>query len=96
MYLFPEKISNKLFRHENRKTGFSECISKAEKFYNQLYELLRRRGKKSFAIKIRYGRFFLGLREAIGHWPCHVGKKNLFSPTASSDSHYARGVAGWA
>ena len=35
--------------HENRKTGFSECISKAEKFYNQLYELLRRRGKKSFA-----------------------------------------------
>jgi len=43
------------FWHEDKRTGYKECISKAEKFYNMLYELLKRRGKKSFAIKIRYG-----------------------------------------
>jgi len=41
--------------YHDKKTGYRECISKAEKFYNMLYALLKKRGKKSFAIKIRYG-----------------------------------------
>merc|ERR1740131_174337 len=41
--------------HEDPETNYRECISKAEKFYNMLYALLKKRGKKSFAIKIRYG-----------------------------------------
>jgi len=41
--------------HEDSETGYRECISKAERFYNQLYALLSKRGKKSFAINIRYG-----------------------------------------
>merc|ERR1719376_415587 len=41
--------------HEDKETGYKECISKAERFYNQLYALLSKRGKKSFAINIRYG-----------------------------------------
>merc|ERR1712142_1105407 len=41
--------------HEDSETGYKECISKAERFYNQLYALLSKRGKKSFAINIRYG-----------------------------------------
>merc|ERR1712168_426303 len=41
--------------HEDPDTHYKECISKAERFYNQLYALLSKRGKKSFAINIRYG-----------------------------------------
>merc|ERR1740131_558098 len=41
--------------HEDPETNYRECISKAEKFYNLLYALLSKRGKKSFAINIRYG-----------------------------------------
>merc|ERR1719186_1846355 len=41
--------------HEDSETGYRECISKAERFYNQLYALLSKRGKKSFVINIRYG-----------------------------------------
>merc|ERR1711922_88801 len=41
--------------HEDPDTHYRECISKAERFYNQLYALLSKRGKKSFAINIRYG-----------------------------------------
>jgi len=41
--------------YDNEKTGYKECISKAEKFYNLLYALLQKRGKKNFAINIRYG-----------------------------------------
>merc|ERR1719447_2232141 len=41
--------------HEDPETHYKECISKAERFYNQLYALLSKRGKKSFAINIRYG-----------------------------------------
>ncbi|XP_023338296.1 uncharacterized protein LOC111708994 isoform X3 [Eurytemora carolleeae] len=43
------------FWYDDKKTGYKECISKAEKFYNQLYALLKKRGKKSFAINIKYG-----------------------------------------
>jgi len=67
--------------HEDRKTGYSECISKAEKFYNQLYELLRRRGKKSFAIKIRYGATGARGELPLGpHGPAIIGMGN---PTPS-------------
>jgi len=67
--------------HEDRKTGYSECISKAEKFYNQLYELLRRRGKKSFAIKIRYGATGARGELPLGpHGPAVIGMGN---PTPS-------------
>merc|ERR1719187_382011 len=41
--------------HEDSDTHYKECISKAERFYNQLYALLSKRRKKSFAINIRYG-----------------------------------------
>merc|ERR1719435_882763 len=41
--------------HEDPDTHYKECISKAERIYNQLYALLSKRGKKSFAINIRYG-----------------------------------------
>merc|ERR1712168_897208 len=41
--------------YEDPDTHYKECISKAERFYNQLYALLSKRGKKSFAINIRYG-----------------------------------------
>merc|ERR1712002_1327705 len=41
--------------YEDPRTPFKECISNAERFYNMLHRLLMRRGKKDFAIKIRYG-----------------------------------------
>jgi hypothetical protein len=40
---------------EDKKSGNKECISNAERFYDHLYMLLNRRGKKDFAINIRYG-----------------------------------------
>jgi len=40
---------------EDKKTGNKECISNAERFYDHLYMLLHKRGKKDFAINIRYG-----------------------------------------
>jgi len=40
---------------EDTKTGNKECISNAERFYDHLYMLLHKRGKKDFAINIRYG-----------------------------------------
>jgi len=43
------------FWYEDPRTPFKECISNAERFYNMLHRLLMRRGKKDFAIKIRYG-----------------------------------------
>jgi len=50
-----EKGRQGCYWYESKKTGHKECISKAEKFYNMLYHLLNVRGKKNFAINIRYG-----------------------------------------
>jgi len=41
--------------HTDRKTNEKTCISKAERFYNQLARLLSKRGKKDFSMKIQYG-----------------------------------------
>jgi len=41
--------------YEDPNSPFKECISNSERFYNMLHRLLIRRGKKDFAIKIRYG-----------------------------------------
>ena len=40
-----------LFR--DRKSQESTCISKPERFYNQLARLLAKRGKKDFSMKIQ-------------------------------------------
>merc|ERR1712106_479289 len=39
----------------DRKSKESTCISKPERFYNQLARLLSKRGKKDFSMKIQYG-----------------------------------------
>merc|ERR1719233_581345 len=41
--------------HKDRKTNEETCISKPERFYNQLARLLSKRGKKDFSMKIQYG-----------------------------------------
>merc|ERR1719222_1683345 len=41
--------------HTDRKTNEKTCISKPERFYNQLARLLSKRGKKDFSMKIQYG-----------------------------------------
>merc|ERR1719233_2224520 len=41
--------------HKDRKTNEKTCISKPERFYNQLARLLSKRGKKDFSMKIQYG-----------------------------------------
>jgi len=41
--------------HTDRKTKEDTCISKPERFYNQLARLLAKRGKKDFSMKIQYG-----------------------------------------
>merc|ERR1711962_1829895 len=41
--------------HTDRKSKESTCISKPERFYNQLARLLAKRGKKDFSMKIQYG-----------------------------------------
>jgi len=43
------------FFHTDRKSKESTCISKPERFYNQLARLLSKRGKKDFSMKIQYG-----------------------------------------
>jgi len=50
--------------YEDPTSPFKECISNSERFYNMLHRLLVRRGKKDFAIKIRYG-----ATPARGHLP---------------------------
>jgi len=52
------------FWYEDPTSPFKECISNSERFYNMLHRLLVRRGKKDFAIKIRYG-----ATPARGHLP---------------------------
>jgi len=52
------------FWYEDPNSPFKECISNSERFYNMLHRLLVRRGKKDFAIKIRYGS-----TPARGHMP---------------------------
>ena len=39
--------------HTDRKTKEDTCISKPERFYNQLARLLAKRGKKDFSMKIQ-------------------------------------------
>merc|ERR1719516_178442 len=41
--------------HTDRETNEKTCISKPERFYNQLARLLSKRGKKDFSMKIQYG-----------------------------------------
>lgn len=41
--------------YEDPNSPFKECISNSERFYNMLHRLLVRRGKKDFALNIRYG-----------------------------------------
>merc|ERR1712037_635607 len=43
--------------HTDRKTNEKTCISKPERFYNQLARLLSKRGKKDFSMKMHYGNF---------------------------------------
>ena len=41
------------FFFRDRKSKESTCISKPERFYNQLARLLAKRGKKDFSMKIQ-------------------------------------------
>jgi len=53
---------------------FKECISQSERFYNMLHRLLIRRGKKDFAIKIRYGATPARGKLPLGPWgPAIIG-----------------------
>jgi len=49
------KDRSSCFFHTDRKSKESTCISKPERFYNQLARLLSKRGKKDFSMKIQYG-----------------------------------------
>jgi hypothetical protein len=53
MHYTTTELNIPLNRFEDKKTGNKECISNAERFYDHLYMLLRKRGKKDFAINIR-------------------------------------------
>ena len=41
------------YLHTDSKTKVSTCISKAERFHNQLAALLRKRGKTDFSMRIK-------------------------------------------
>jgi len=59
------------------KSGIKECISKAEQFYIKLHNLLKQRGKKNFAINIRYGATGARGNLPYGPWgPAVVGYGN--------------------
>jgi len=65
--------------HTDRKTNEKTCISKPERFYNQLARLLSKRGKKDFSMKIQYG-----AAGALGYLPmglqgqAFVGRRNPY------------------
>jgi len=59
------------------KSGIKECISKAEQFYIKLHNLLKQRGKKNFAINIRYGATGARGNLPYGPWgPAIIGYGN--------------------
>jgi len=65
--------------HTDRKTNEKTCISKPERFYNQLARLLSKRGKKDFSMKIQYG-----AAGALGYLPmglqgqAFIGRRNPY------------------
>merc|ERR1712112_107195 len=60
--------------YEDPNSPFKECISNSERFYNMLHRLLIRRGKKDFAIKIRYGATPARGKLPLGPWgPAIIG-----------------------
>jgi len=65
------------FWNKDKKTGMTECISNAERFYVRLAQLLRERGKKSFAINIKYGATGARGELPLGPWgPAVIGYGN--------------------
>jgi len=60
--------------YKDPNSPFQECISQSERFYNMLHRLLIRRGKKDFAIKIRYGATPARGKLPLGPWgPAIIG-----------------------
>jgi len=65
--------------HSDRKTNEKTCISKPERFYNQLARLLSRRGKKDFSMKIQYGAAgALGYLPMGLQGPSFIGRRNPY------------------
>merc|ERR1712055_702817 len=63
------------FWYMDPNSPFKECISQSERFYNMLHRLLIRRGKKDFAIKIRYGATPARGKLPLGPWgPAIIGQ----------------------
>jgi len=61
--------------YKDPNSPFKECISQSERFYNMLHRLLIRRGKKDFAIKIRYGATPARGKLPLGPWgPAIIGQ----------------------
>jgi len=65
--------------HTDRKTNEKTCISKPERFYNQLARLLSKRGKKDFSMKIQYGAAgALGYLPMGLHGQAFIGRRNPY------------------
>ena len=77
-----------LFR--DRKSQESTCISKPERFYNQLARLLAKRGKKDFSMKIQViqpALLYLHLLPRIFHEVWRLWSPGLSSNGASRTSY---------
>merc|ERR1711913_113239 len=60
--------------YKDPNSVFKECISNSERFYGMLQKLLLKRGKKDFAIKIRYGATAARGKLPLGPWgPSIIG-----------------------
>jgi len=67
------------FFHTDRKSKESTCISKPERFYNQLARLLAKRGKRDFSMKIQYGASgALGYLPVGLQGPAMIGRGNPY------------------
>jgi len=65
------------FWNKDKKTGLNECVSNAERFYVRLAQLLKKRGKKNFAINIKYGATGARGELPLGPWgPAVIGYGN--------------------
>merc|ERR1711874_630808 len=85
--------------YKDPNSVFKECMGNSERFYGMLQKLLLKRGKKDFAIKIRYGATAARGKLPLGPWgPSIIGHGDRHSmmgrPSGGMFGRHSGGMMG--